>query len=86
MQCRVKKTCSISNCRRLHHVWLNDQSNYADDSVRPATASTGQSKTGQSRRKKTAIGMIQFDVLDADENTLKDNVFLDEGGDSTFFG
>ncbi|KAI9554965.1 hypothetical protein GHT06_020249 [Daphnia sinensis] len=54
MECRVKKTCSVSNCRRL----LHDQA---------------------------AVGMIQLDVLDADGRTVKANVFLDEGSDSTLF-
>ncbi|XP_045030431.1 uncharacterized protein LOC123472625 [Daphnia magna] len=80
MEYRVKKTCSISSCRRLHYALLHDQSKETDELVRPATA-----RTGQSRRKNAAVGIIQLDVLDPKGRTVKANVFLDEVSDSTLF-
>ncbi|XP_057377375.1 uncharacterized protein LOC130698707 [Daphnia carinata] len=77
-ECRSKKGCSIPNCKRTHHILLHDQSQ--DESVRPVTA-----RASLSKGKKTAVGMIRLDVLDAEGNIVKANAFLDEGSDAAPF-
>ncbi|XP_057381581.1 uncharacterized protein LOC130704121 [Daphnia carinata] len=78
-ECKLRKPCTSPGCKHWHHFLLHDEAELDTKNVRPAAARVN------SKRQTTAVAMLHLDVFDADGHTVKANVFVDEGSDSTLF-